>query len=218
MRRRNLLRALGTACAALSLRAETAPEAFRAGVDHFFAGRMAESAAAFDRVIALDPAAKPQLWQRGLALYYAGRFADGREQFEVHRTVNPDDVENAAWHYLCVARAEGVEAARRALLPVGPDARVPMREILAIFAGTGGAEAVLAAAQSAPEPRRRDALCYAHLYLALYLEAQGQAEAALAHLRRAAGEFAMDHYMGRTAQIHLRLRTGIPPPAPASPP
>jgi len=71
----------------------------------------------------------PQLWQRGIALYYAGRYDDCRKQFEAHRTVNPDVVENAAWHFLCVARADSVAAARAALLPVGPDRRVPMHEV-----------------------------------------------------------------------------------------
>ena len=90
--------------------------------------------------------AMPQLWQRGIALYYAGRYDDCRKQFEAHRTVNPDDVENAAWHFLCVARAESPARARAALLPVGPDARVPMREVLEMFRGKMTTEQVMAAA------------------------------------------------------------------------
>ncbi len=43
------------------------------------------------------PGAEPELWQRGLALYYTERFADGQKQFELHKTVNPNDVENRAW-------------------------------------------------------------------------------------------------------------------------
>jgi Flp pilus assembly protein TadD len=99
----------------------------------FQAGRVAASIDGFDRVIALQPEAAPQLWQRGIALYYAGRFQDCRAQFESHRTVNPNDVENAAWHFLCVARAESPEAAVKKILPVGPDARPPMREIYQLF-------------------------------------------------------------------------------------
>jgi len=106
-----------------------AERALDRAIAHFQAGRVAESAAEFDNVVKLAPDYAPQLWQRGIALYYAGRFRDCRAQFESHRTVNPDDVENAAWHFLCVARAESVERARAALLPVGPDSRVPMREV-----------------------------------------------------------------------------------------
>ena len=61
------------------------------------------------------PDEAPYLWQRGIALYYAGRYDDCRRQFESHRSVNPDDVENAAWHFLCVARAESPAKARAAL-------------------------------------------------------------------------------------------------------
>jgi lipoprotein NlpI len=76
----------------------------------FRAGRIAEAVAGFDRVAAAVPQQAPQLWQRGIALFYAGRFDDCRRQFESHRTVNPDDVENAAWHFLCVAKSESPAA------------------------------------------------------------------------------------------------------------
>lgn len=58
----------------------------------------------------------------------------------------PAEVENAAWHFLCVARAELPEAARQQLLPVGPDARVPMREVYQMFLGRATPAQVLAAA------------------------------------------------------------------------
>ena len=91
----------------------------------FARGRIDESVASFEQLVAVAPRVMPQLWQRGIALYYAGKFNDCRRQFEAHRTVNPDDVENAAWHFLCVARAESPARARAALLPVGPDAARP---------------------------------------------------------------------------------------------
>ena len=114
-------------------------------VEDFLAGRLSASVAGFDRVAALAPQAAPQLWQRGIALYYAGRYQDCRAQFESHRTVNPDDVENPAWHFMCVAKAESPAKARAALLPVGPDQRSPMREIYEMFRGTMTPEAILAA-------------------------------------------------------------------------
>jgi lipoprotein NlpI len=137
-------------------------------VTDFSKGRITESVAAFDELARLAPREAPYLWQRGIALYYAGRYQDCRTQFESHRTVNSDDVENAAWHFLCVARAESPAAARTALLPVGPDSRVPMREIYEMFRGTTTAEAVLKAAGERPQAR-----FYAHLYVGLYAEAIG---------------------------------------------
>src|SRR6267142_6102347 len=119
-------------------------------VADFENGRFAESAAAFDILAKAVPGQAPYLWQRGIALYYAGRYRDCRAQFESHRTVNPADVENAAWHFLCVALAESPKSARAALLPVGPDSRVPMGEIYQMFAGRLKPEEVLAGTPSAP--------------------------------------------------------------------
>jgi len=181
-------------------------ELFGDAVRLFFAARPVESAHVFDRLVEAAPGAEPALWQRGLALYYAERFDDGRKQFELHRTVNPDDVENPAWHFLCVARLEGVEAARGKLLAVGEDPRVPMREILDLYAGRGEPAAVLAAAERGEPAARRDQLCYAHLYLGLFREAAGDAEKAREHITQAAGPFRREHYMGRVAVLHATLR------------
>jgi lipoprotein NlpI len=191
-------------------------ELFAEAVRLFFAGEPVKSAELFDRVAAALPEAGPELWQRGIALYYAERFADGRRQFELHEKVNPNDVENPAWHFLCVARLEGVEAARRAMLPVGDDPRVPMKEILELFAGRGDEAAVLAAAEQGPEPGRRNQLCYAHLYLGLHAEACGDAAAARRHIIAAASRFRMDHYMGRVAVVHAQLRGWDVPKAAAA--
>src|SRR5262249_50303085 len=74
------------------------------GMRKFIAGKIAESVADFDQAARADPSVEAQLWQRGIAYFYLGRFEEGRRQFEIHRTVNPADVENTAWWYLCMAR------------------------------------------------------------------------------------------------------------------
>ena len=179
---------------------------FQQGVDLFFAAKPKESVAAFDRLIALVPESKPQLWQRGLSLYYAGDYKGGREQFEVHQTVNGNDVENAAWHFLCIAKGEGAEAARKVFIPIEGDSRIPMKEVHELFAGKGSEEAVLKAAEAGEGENLRNHRCYAHLYLGLYFEATGDDVKAKAHMLKAAKDFAMDHYMGRVAQVHVKLR------------
>ncbi len=200
-----------SAAVLLSGRLMAAPGDFEAGMRAFFEADMTKALAAWDRQIADAPDEKPQHWQRGLALYYAGKFKEGREQFEVHQKVNPQDVENAAWHFLCVARLENVEAARKAFIPITADPRVPMKEIHALFAGKGTEEAVLKAADSAADPDGlRNQRCYAHLYLGLYHEALGDPAKAKEHLTKAAGEFKMNHYMGRVAQVHVKWRDWVP--------
>ena len=170
-------------------------------VDDFDNGRFSASATAFDSLAKAVPDQAPYLWQRGIALYYAGRFDDCRRQFESHRAVNPNDVENAAWHFLCVARAESPAKARAALLPVGPDARVPMLEVYQMFRGTRTPEQVLSAAGTAA-----DGQFFGHLYLGLYFEAMGMKDRALEHITIAAADrFARaGGYMHMVARVHLR--------------
>jgi lipoprotein NlpI len=181
---------------------------FQEGVAAFFEAKPKESVEAFDKLIAIAPDSAPQLWQRGLSLYYVEKFAEGRKQFELHQTVNPNDVENAAWHFICVAKAESLEAAQKALIPIEGDTRVPMKEVHDLFAGKGTAEAVMKAAEqgAAGSEALKNQLCYAHLYLGLYEEALGNKEQAKDHMLKAAVDYKMDHYMGKTAQVHVKLR------------
>ena len=169
----------------------------------FMGGRIEASVKQFDQLVKVAPGVAPELWQRGIALYYAGRYDDCRRQFELHRTVNPNDVENAAWHFLCVARAESPARARAALLPVGPDARVPMRQVYDMFRGTVEPGSVLQAA--GPQPQGQ---FYANLYVGLYFEALGDRSRAMEHLTAAAADRYVNAggYMHGVAVIHVKIR------------
>ena len=177
------------------------------GVEHFKLGHFKESIADFDQFIALVPAQKPHHWRRGISCYYARRYEEGRRQFELHQTVNSNDVENAVWHYLCVARSEGIEKARASLLPIQEDNRIPMMEIYKLFCGKAKPDDVLAAAQAnSPFPERlAGQLFYAHLYLGLYFEAMGNQKLAREHILKAATDYQQDHSMGDVARVHARL-------------
>ena len=184
---------------------------FEKAVNFFFEGKSGESVDMFNRLIMVQPECQPGLWQRGLALYYADRFVEGQKQFELHRTVNPNDVENPAWHYLCVARATSPENARQHMLAVGQDSRVPMKQILELYKGDGSEENVLMQAARGSGQQQRNQLCYAHLYLGLYAEANGSMEKAKDHILQAAGLYSMNHYMGRVANVHARIRGWLVP-------
>jgi lipoprotein NlpI len=168
--------------------------------------RMADftgSVADLDRYGELRSSQVPQLWQRGIALFYAGRFEDARRQFELHRTVNPHDVENSAWHFACLARTDGFEAARARWMPVQGDQRVPMRQIQELMTGKGTPEAVLQAVETLRQhPRYGLARMYAHLYLALYHGAEGRRELEAKHATEAARDAVPHGIMGDIAQLH----------------
>src|SRR5207247_8830785 len=113
------------------------------GCIYFKLGRFEDSIKDFDKYIEIKPDRKASHWQRGISYYYAGRFEDGRKQFEGYQTVDSNDVENAVWRYLCMARASGVEKARAGILKIGNDRRVPMMQVYALYSGQAKPEAVL---------------------------------------------------------------------------
>jgi lipoprotein NlpI len=179
---------------------ESVQDVMNRAVADFRASRITESVAGFDAVAKMVPQSAPELWQRGIALYYAKRYKDCRAQFESHRTVNPNDVENAVWHFLCVAREESPARAKAALLPVGPDSRVPMRQVYEMFRGTLTPEDVLKAGAGKP-----DSEFYAHLYVGLYFEATGNAARAREEIGLAAADryASAGGYMHTVAKVHL---------------
>ena len=174
----------------------------RRGDEHLFAGRFDDAIADYDAFLKERPEFDAQHWRRGIAYYYAERYKEGAAQFERHRVVNPDDVENAAWHFLCQARALGVDKARAAILPVGPDQRDPMKAVYRLYAGRAKPADVLEEAQASTQ---RDALFFAHLYLALYFDVLGETDRAETHIGKATGEYGRSHYMGQVAQVHARV-------------
>lgn len=187
----------------------------------FRAGNFTAACADFARADELSPQRAAHDWQRGIALYYAGRYAEGRKLFELHRTVNPEDVENAAWHFLCVARMDGMEKARADLIVVGADARVPMREVQGLFGGKLTPAEVFQAAEAGAEAERPGPRFYAHLYVGLYYEAAGQRPQAEEHIRKAAALARYGGYMGEVARVHALLFDApavSPKPAAPAPP
>ncbi|HVK17879.1 MAG TPA: tetratricopeptide repeat protein [Fimbriiglobus sp.] len=177
----------------------------RRGDAHLKLGKFKEAVEDFDAVLGLEPQSAPEHWRRGIALYYAGRYADGVRQFETHRTANPEDVENAVWHYLCNAKATDRVTARKQLIPVRKDARVPMKEVWDLFAGKLKPADVLAAAEKVPADTDKgsEARFYAHLYLALYYEAEADAKKVIEHLTPAVEKYKIGHYMWDVANAHL---------------
>jgi lipoprotein NlpI len=177
------------------------------GTAHFFAGKFKESVADFDRAITLDPELAPGHWRRGISLYYAGEFEKGKKQFEGYEKVDTNDVENAVWHFLCAARKDGVDSARKGILKIGKDRRPVMMTVYDLFRGTAKPADVLAAAEGGElsDEGRQAARFYAHLYVGLYYEAVGDAKKAAEHLALAGGKYRIGHYMGQVARVHAEL-------------
>jgi lipoprotein NlpI len=177
------------------------------GSEQFKLGHISESLADFDRFLEQRPEARDAHWKRGISCYYAGKYDEGRKQFELGKVIYKDDVENAAWHFLCLAKQSGLDKARQSLLEIGTDKRVPLMEVYALYAGKAKPDDVLAAARAgkpgADELNER--LFYAHLYLGLYADVAGDRKQALEQITRAVEDHKIDHYMGDVARLHLAL-------------
>ena len=171
----------------------------RRGLAHFKAGRIEESIQDFDKYIELKPDAKLSHWQRGISYYYAGRYEDGRKQFEGYQDFDSNDVENAVWRFMCMVRTDGIDKARKAILKIGDDRRVPMRQVYDLYKGDLKPADVLAAAKAYNE------LFYAHLYVGIYYDLVNDKKQAFQHLDKATKEHRIGHYMWDVARVHRDL-------------
>jgi len=176
-----------------------------AGDVYLRAGNVDSATRLFNRYVEERPEQLPYLWQRGISLYFTGDYQQAAEQFEVHRRVNSHDVENAAWHFLCVAKSNSVERAKQLVLPAPGDPRLPMEEVLQMLS-TGNREAVIARVEALPtgSEQRKSAEFYGDFYLGLYADALGEKKAALKYLKRAA-EDAPHNYMGDVARVYAKF-------------
>ncbi len=177
------------------------------GSANFQAGRIAESIADFDQYIALKPEAKISHWQRGISYYYAAKYDEGKKQFEGYQDFDSNDVENAVWRFMCMAKMVGISKAQKAMLKIGDDRRVPMRQVYDLYIGTLKPADVLAAARKGdPDPVRLSRqLFYAHLYVGIYYDLLGDTKQALVHLNKAANDHRIGHYMWDVARVHRDL-------------
>jgi lipoprotein NlpI len=175
------------------------------GSAHFRQAMIEESIKDWDKYIELKPESEPYHWQRGIAHYYAGRFADGRKQFEMHQTVNSADVENAVFHYICTARSLGIERAKKDLIPIAGDRRIPMMEIHGLYAGKNTVEEILKQANTGTPDAVEHQAFYAHYYIGLYFESHGQNAKGREHIMKAAQLAANAGYMGDCAKVHAML-------------
>jgi lipoprotein NlpI len=172
----------------------------------FRSGKIDESILDFDKSIELEPSGKPYLWQRGIALYYAGRYEDGRDQFAIHRDVNPNDVENAFWHFLCAAKLSGLDSAKKDVLLSGHDNRVPLMQIQELIQGKITPQDVIDVVEKKSNPKRAKDLVrfYGYLYIGLYFDAIDESEQAMEWLQKCVDEKS-DGYMADVAKIHLEM-------------
>jgi lipoprotein NlpI len=180
------------------------------GTEYFKLRRFREAIADFDQECKLEPAREPWHWKRGLAYYYAGQYDQGRDQFQQYHDREDNDVENAVWRVLCMARMKdvGLKKAQTDILVVRRDPRVPMMEVYALFAGKAKPDEVLRAIdRGQPEKNERNSrVFYGNLYLGLYYDMTGDPKRSAEHLKVAV-DHPIEHFMWDIARLHLNKMT-----------
>ena len=179
----------------------------RRGEAYFKLAKIKESITDFDAYLKIRPKQDPYHWQRGICYYYANEFKKGYEQFERHQVVNSNDVENAVWHYLCLARAKGIQEAKKKLIPIVGDGRIPMMEVHALFGGKSTPQKILAKARAGDVKGERleRQLFYAHLYLGIWYETNKEFKLRDKYIGLAAAVADNHGYMGDVARVHAEL-------------
>jgi lipoprotein NlpI len=178
----------------------------RRGSARFCLGMIDESIADFNTYLKAYPRQEPGHWRRGISFYYAGKYAEGAKQFDDGQVEFGADVENVFWHFLCKARKDGIKKAREQLLTLkGDDKRVPFMKINDMLHEKAKPADVIEAGEKADlkGDDATEAKFYANLYVALYFEAEGQADKCREHLTAAVEKYKIGHYMWDVANVHL---------------
>ncbi|GAB4817335.1 hypothetical protein N2152v2_004381 [Parachlorella kessleri] len=163
-------------------------------------GDIGGSLESFDAALAVRPSLRPYLWQRGLSLYYLQQYEEAAQQFRDDVAVNPADTEESIWCFLSEAQLRGPDKARESFL------QAVMRAAYKCFKDGSDPSAIVEAAAGDTVGH---AAFYAWLYVGLWHEAQGDADAAQAAIGRAVQtDYARGSgdYMAALARVHLHQR------------
>ncbi len=181
------------------------------GMDALLQGDFENSTWALDSALYISPRLAPFLWQRGVACFYSGRFEEGMRQLQADMEKNGSDVEEVLWHFFCRCRLEGFKKASEDgfLSLTGAPQVPPMIQVLNLYQGNGTVDDVFAAASNPNGSpvlsyNGSNALAYAHFYVGMFYEIQGEVDEAEKHLRSAA-EMKSPDFVGKLMSLHYQL-------------
>ncbi len=176
---------------------------------HFQQAAFKQSVRDFNRYVVLDPKIESRQWERGISMYYAQHYKQGASQFELYQTYHNQDVENSVWRFLCMVPDSGVTKARKVMLPIENDRRIPMMNVFEMYRGTASPADVLQAVEQGDPTKEVKATraFYAHLYLGLYYEVTDKPKLARKYIQLAANPQLLGHpginsYMWDVARVH----------------
>lgn len=173
------------------------------GDARLFAGDAKGAVADFEKEIALDASHDAPHWRLGIAYYFAGEYVKSADQFAKYHAYDGHDRENGVWKFLAQARTDGIEKARKEMLPYTEFDREPFPAIYEMLAGKTTAAEVLAALEKRGLQNDAQVMFFAHYYIGVNEGILGHAEAAREHLATAVrfSTPARAGYMGQCARL-----------------
>ena len=177
------------------------------GCNQFKLGNVNAAVQDWQAFLQLKPDKEAEHWQICVGFALLGHYEEARKRFDWHATTNTQDLEVAFWHFLCVARTEGLEAARDSIKSAPEEKRVPMAELHALYAGKGTESDVwLAVERGTPDKAERAKReFFAHYYLGLLRQSEGKLDEAKQSVQQAlAIAKANDGFIGDSPGGQLR--------------
>lgn len=187
-----------------------AADGVQLGMALFRNGDVTGSIKEFDIAMTKNPNLAAYMWQRGLSLYYAERYAEGSKQFRYDIAANPSDAEEIIWTIMCESKLQGFSTAL-ANMPLLPktDRRPIMRAVYDMFRGKTDEKVLSDLGEKTGIQNSSGDYFYSRLYLSLYREAKGDAEASKQFMKDAVASYygqASSDYMTSVARVHLASR------------
>jgi lipoprotein NlpI len=152
---------------------------------NLFTTRFREAVADYEKMIALDPSQDNPHWRLGIAYYLTGDFAKAARQFEKYQQYESGDRENGIWHFMSVAHAKNIEAARSEMIPFTKFDREPFPALYDLFAGKTTTDAFFADLKTRGLTEKSGVMFFANYYAGVYEDLQGNKPRATALLREA---------------------------------
>jgi lipoprotein NlpI len=141
----------------------------------------------YEKMIAIDPAQDVPHWRLGIVYFVLGEYEKGAAQFAKYHAYDDHDRENGVWHFFCVAKQKGVEAARKELLEYKRFDRHPFPDVYEMLAGkcTPAELQKRQDARAGEGKRLEQQQFFADLYLGMYAWLEKRPEDAKKHLEAA---------------------------------
>ena len=173
-----------------------------------FLGRFKDATADYEKMIELDPSQDAPHWRLGIAYYFTGAFEKGSRQFEKYHAYDNRDRENGVWKFLCQARAQGLEAARKELLVYTRFDRHPFPALYEMLEGKKPPQQVLDESKEQAKQNPQVAF-FAKYYVGVYKDLLGEKTEGAKLVREAVAIFTPETagnggpgYMWQVARLH----------------